>query len=106
MPDTDERKDIRYMREFFMFAILALVAWTLVSTVDTAKNVAVMSAQFANLKVAVETATTDRYDSKDADKDFKRFAAILAEKTNNRYTAIDARRDRLELITMIKEHKH
>ena len=106
MPDTDERKDIRYMREFFMFAILALVAWTLVSTVDTAKNVAVMSAEFNNLKVAVEATTKDRYDSKDADKDFKRFAAILAEKTNNRYTAIDARRDRLELITMIKEHKH
>ena len=106
MPDTNERKDIRYMREFFMFAILALVAWTLVSTVDTAKNVAVMSAEFNNLKVAVEATTKDRYDSKDADKDFKRFAAILAEKTNNRYTAIDARRDRLELITMIKEHKH
>jgi hypothetical protein len=106
MPDTNERKDIRYMREFFMFAILALVAWTLVSTVDTAKNVAVMSAEFNNLKVAVEATTKDRYDSKDADKDFKRFAALLAEKTNNRYTTIDARRDRLELITMIKEHKH
>ena len=107
------RRELKYLREIFMFIICGLVGWTLVSTVETSKNVAVLSESFKNMQVSfnkledtVEKATKDRYDSDDAEKDFEKFSIMIEGRTENRYTSMDAERDFKRVQEMIRNHKH
>tara|TARA_B100001964_G_C14214928_1_gene592277 strand:+ start:367 stop:717 length:351 start_codon:yes stop_codon:yes gene_type:complete len=114
MTDTNgNKRELKYFREFFMLALLGLVGWTLVSTVETSKNVAVLAESFKNMQIsfakletAVEKGTEKRYDSGDAEKDITKLMALIEKKTELRYNSDDADRDKKELIHMIQNHKH
>ncbi|MAF80104.1 hypothetical protein CL629_03440 [bacterium] len=105
--------EVKYLKEFFMLAVLAGISWTLINTINTSEKLAVMSESFRNMKASfvkleasVEKATEKRYDEDDAQSDFKIFTELLEEKTRERYHASDAQRDKNELLELIKNHTH
>tara|TARA_R100001530_G_scaffold53313_1_gene39373 strand:- start:8376 stop:8723 length:348 start_codon:yes stop_codon:yes gene_type:complete len=114
MTDTNgNKRELKYFREFFMLALLGLVGWTLVSTVETSKQVAVLAESFKHmrnsfikLEDSVAKATDNRYDTTDAEKDINRLLALIEKKTDKRYDTDDAERDKKQIIEMIKNHKH
>lgn len=74
------KRELRYIKEFAMLAILGLVAWSLMVTVQTKQSVAVLDVKFEQLKFEVKRGTKDRYTSEDAMRDIKRLEDLI----NNR----------------------
>ena len=113
MDDFNGKRELKYIKEFFMFGILTLVAWSLFSTVEISKSVAVLSVEFkimresiGEIKSRLHNITENKYMKSDAMIEFRRLTDFIVERTKERYTNIDAKRDSSRLELLIKNHNH